>query len=160
LSRLEALALAIRLMGLEGEANRFAGKNPFTDVPEWGDRLTAFAFSIGVAFGVDNESFDPNAPVTWRQFTAFLLRVLGHSEKENDFAHEEAIQKAMDIGMLDGSEASVEEPFKRGDAVVEMVEALLARLDGSEKTLLLKLVDDGVLTSDAARGFLESIGTQ
>ena len=82
-TRLEALALIIRLMGLEKDAFAFTGANRFTDVPGWGERYAAYGYHIGITVGVNDERtlFAPNRQVTAHEFTTFLLRVLGYSEQ-------------------------------------------------------------------------------
>jgi hypothetical protein len=56
LNRIEALTLVTRLMGLEQEAYAYTGPNPFADVPEWADRIAAFAYYNGITVGINNTS--------------------------------------------------------------------------------------------------------
>ena len=44
LTRIQALILTIRLLGLEDEALAFDGENPFTDVPCWAVPYAAFGY--------------------------------------------------------------------------------------------------------------------
>jgi hypothetical protein len=60
----------------------------------WGDRYAAYAFNAGITTGVNNEHtlFASDRSVTFQEFTALLLRVLGYSEAKGDFIYEQAIQ--------------------------------------------------------------------
>jgi hypothetical protein len=159
LTRMEALAFVLRLQGLEAEATAFAGANPFTDTPDWGKSLAAYAYSKGITFGVNDAHtlFDPNSPVTYQQFTAFLLRVLGYQESSGDFKYEDAIKKAVGINMYSEIEVSAinrSSAYRRAQAVLSMADSLVTPKKNSEKKLLDLLVDSGIVTKEAASAFL------
>jgi len=161
LTRLQALILTIRLLGLEEEALAYEGNNPFTDVTY--DRqvpYVAFGFSMGITRGISDTLFGPNRLVTNQEFTTFLLRSLGYSEDDDDFTFETALDKALEIELF--TEAVLEQleegTFLRGDAVVAMVNALLTLIKDSEDTLLLHtLVDAGVIFAGDAYAFIVAI---
>ena len=163
LTRLEALTIVVRLMGLEKEAAAYTGENPFTDVPSWGDRIAAFAYSEGITAGVNNEHtlFAPDRLVTYQEFTAFLLRVLGYSEKNNDFKYDQALNKAIEISLYGMRESPIINSglnYLRADAVIAMTDALLTNMKGSNIKLLDKLVNDGLLNRDAADDYVTEAG--
>jgi hypothetical protein len=155
LSRMEALAFVIRLKGLEKEAQVFTGQNPFTDMPAWGDRYAAYAFSIGLAVGINSAHtlFDPGRPVTAREFSAFLLRVLKFYEKDSDFVFEGAAVKASAAGILPAAGAIMDggQNITRGNAAVMMLNALFAQENRSGAKLLDNLVKYGTVTETGAR---------
>jgi hypothetical protein len=155
LTRMQSLALVIRLMGLEEEASRHQGASPFKDVPDWGLKYAAFAYSIGLTVGVNEEHtlFSPDQLVTQREFCAFLLRVLHFFESEGDFAFADSVDMAKKIGVLAANEESQPE-LKRGGAVVAMARSLLAVINKADMTLLEKLVEDGVISQQSASAFL------
>ncbi|MDR2749050.1 MAG: MoaF N-terminal domain-containing protein [Clostridiales bacterium] len=160
LTRMEALAFVLRLQGLEAEATAFSGANPFTDTPDWGKSLAAFAYSKGITFGVNDAHslFDPNSPITYQQFTAFLLRVLGYQENSGDFKYEDALKKAVDIKMYSETEVGAinrSSIYRRAQAVLSMADSLVTTKKGSEKRLLDLLVDSGIVTKEAASAFLK-----
>jgi len=158
LTRLEALTLVIRLMGLEKEAMDYTGANPFTDITAWGDRYAAYAYHLGIAFGINKEHtlFAPDREVTFQEFTAFLLRVLDYSEANGDFEYITAIQKAASAGLFklnDVTKLSADN-FLRSYAVLEMANALVTEVKGSDTILLYKLRDKGVIAEDDADWFM------
>jgi hypothetical protein len=158
LTRMEALAFVIRLQGLEAEANAFKGANPFKDTPEWGSSLAAYAYSKGITFGIDDAHsiFDPDAKVTYQQFTAFLLRVLNYHESSDDFAYENALQKAVEINMYGKAEVeslNVFSSYIRAHAVMSMADSLYTPIKGSDKRLIDMLVENGIVSSEAAKAF-------
>jgi M6 family metalloprotease-like protein len=161
LTRLEALSLVIRLMGLENESKAYTGSNTFTDVPSWGDRYAAYAYNAGITFGVNNEHtlFEPDRQVTSQEFTAFLLRVLSYAEVNGDFKYEDAVQKALTINLFspfDISKISTDN-FLRGNAVLAMADALETNVKGNDRLLLYTLSDKGVLSKEDADWFAANV---
>ena len=161
LTRLEALALVIRLMGHEDLAKAYTGANTFTDIPAWGDRYAAYAYHAGITTGVNSGHtlFAPDRPVTFQEFTAMILRVLGYTEANGDFVFEQAIQKGIDIGLFnlfDISKFSTGD-YIRGHAVLEIANALQTKQKNDDMLLIYKLVNYGVLTKTDADWFLDNI---
>jgi len=160
-TRLEALALVIRLMGLQNEAMAFTGASRFNDVPAWGDRYAAFGYSIGITVGVNEEHtlFAPNRQVTAHEFTTFLLRVLGYSEADGDFIFEEAMQKASSIGFFSpfGITRISTDNFLRDHAAHAMANALLTPPQGSNEYLLYRLANQSVFSREDADWFHENV---
>jgi hypothetical protein len=157
LTRLEALAIIIRLLGLEKTALAYVGSNPFDDVPAWGNRYVAYAYNAKITAGVGATDFEPGRGVTRREFTAFLLRGLGYSEKNGDFKYENALQKSVVIGLYDSKGIEDAAAYLRGDAALAMTEALFTKIKGSQKTLLDSLVESKTVTRAAALEFINSV---
>jgi hypothetical protein len=161
LTRIEALAIVIRLLGLESQANTFTGLNPFTDVPSWADRTAAFAYSQGITVGVNSAHtlFNSNGLITPQEFTAFLLRVLGYSEKNGDFAFAQTLNKAVETGLYSGAELQFinSNSYIRGYVVANMADTLLALPKNSQTRLIDQLVSQNVLTREAADKFIGEI---
>jgi len=162
LTRLQALILTIRLLGLEEEALAYTGPNPFKDVTYSANvPYVAFAYGRGITKGVSAAAFGPDRPVTCREFTTFLLRILGYSDDAGgDFKYLEALNMALGIEMYDEdllADLSNGE-FLRGDAVAAMVRALLTLVkDFDEKLLIDTLVEAEVFSQEAADAFIEAI---
>jgi len=162
LTRIQALVLVIRLLGLEEEALAFAGDRQFTDVPEWAWQYAAFAYMLGITNGVNETQtlFAADRPVTLQEFTAFLLRVLKYNEKNGDFQYVDTLDKALEVKLYTPNEMRLlgEGQFLRGDAVVAMVDALLTLINNSNDTRLIDtLVDIELLSGDAAIAFAQAI---
>jgi len=161
LTRLEALALVIRLMGMQNEAMAFMGNNRFTDVPAWGSRYAAFGYHMGITVGVNDERtlFAPDRHVSAHEFTTFLLRVLGYSEADGDFNFEEAMQKASDIGFFSpfGMARISANSFLRDHAVHAMANALLTSPKDSNEYILYLLAEQDVFSRVDAEWFIENI---
>jgi uncharacterized protein YegL len=160
LTRLESLALVIRLMGLEEESRAYTGTNTFNDVPEWGDRYAAFGYQAGITAGINSEHtlFAPDRQVTFQEFTAFLLRVLGYTEANGDFKYEYAIRKADEIKLFDPYELNriSTDNFLRQNAVFEMVDLLMTKAKGSEELQIDLLAKKGTFSKEDAKWFVDS----
>ena len=162
LTRLQALILTIRLLGLEEEALAYTGPNPFEDVTYNANvPYVAYAYSKGITRGVSETAFAPNRQVTCQQFTTFLLRTLGYIDEDNgNHVYLSALDIAIEIKMYD--EETLKDlnsgVFLRADAVTAMVKALLTNVKGSDKTLLIDtLVEAGVFSREAADEFIAAI---
>ena len=106
-------------------------------------------------------AFDPGRPVTVREFTAFLMRVLGYSDREGgDFLYAETLARAVEVSLY--SDALLDNisggPFLRGYAVTAMVSALLANIKDDDDMLLIDtLVESEVVTRDDANAFIQAV---
>jgi len=161
LNRMEALTLVVRLMGLEERALAYTGPNPFGDTPDWGSRIAAFAYNEGITAGTGNGLFEPERIVTYQEFTAFLLRVLGYSEADGDFLFEQALSKAVNVGLYSESQRNIQEgpgQYLRSDAVLNMVNALLTNTRDANTNLLDTLVSNNVIERQLAIRFIADVG--
>jgi len=160
LNRIEALTLVIRLMGLESRANEFGGASPFSDTPYWGERIAAFAYNEGITVGIGDGLFLPDRLVTSQEFTAFLLRTLGYSERSGDFMFEQAHIKAVDINLYSLAQRNIHRSaaeFLRSDAVVSMVSALLTDTKGTNSMLIDILVANNAISRESADRFIRAV---
>ena len=162
LTRIQALVLVIRLLGLEEEALAYIGDNNFTDVPNWAWKYAAYAYKKGITTGVNAEGtlYNPSRQVTCQEFTAFLLRVLGYSENNGDFKYTETLDKALEADLYDLNSLKLltEGQFLRGYAVIAMTEALISNTKGTaEITLIDTLVERKLFSTEEAKVFTEAI---
>jgi hypothetical protein len=161
LTRIEALSLAMRLAGLEETANHYTGPNPFTDVPQWADKMAAYAYYQGITVGVNEEHtlFASERPLTYQEFTVILMRVLGYNEKNGDFTFDQAMSKAVEIGLFTVTETELlnSGSYVRADAVIAMANALGTRVKDSNVKLIDQLVSYGVIRNEAAVAFADAV---
>jgi hypothetical protein len=158
LSRIESLSLLIRLLGLEQLAIAYDGSCPFNDVPVWGQSVAAFANVHGIAFGVDDDQFDASRSITYKEFTAMLLRALGYTEQQGDFDFNSAVDYAVKINLQSLSRRDIfDTTYLRAYAVIEMSDALLANEKGSGPRLIDRLVNSGAITLEQAENFISQI---
>jgi hypothetical protein len=162
MTRIEALATLIRLIGLEDEAYQSTASNPFTDVPDWADRIAAYAFSIGLTLGVNDAHtlLAADDLATPHDFTVFMLRILGFSEANGDFLYSGARKKAIEAQLLKVMESAAinaDGVLLRAEAVIIMADALLAPIKDSSVILVDKLVNDGKMSKADSDSFQMSV---
>jgi hypothetical protein len=147
LTRIDALVLIIRLLGTENEALAFKGANPFKDVPDWAQKYASYAFSSGITVGVNSEHtlLDASRQVTYKEFTAFLLRALHYFEAQGDFEFDSALEKALEVQLYSAIADYEATGFLRGHAAEAMVKALVTPLKDSSADLLASLVERGAI---------------
>jgi len=161
LNRMEALTLVVRLMGLEARANAFSGTNPFSDTPEWGRHIAAFAYSEGITSGIGGREFAPHRLVTYQEFTAFLLRILGYSETHGDFLFDNTLNKATEVGLYSTHQMNIvsnSAQFLRADTTLSMVNALLTSSKDTNTRLIDVLVVSNVISRGEADRFIADVG--
>ncbi len=155
-TRAESITMLIRLLGEEDNALMTEHYHPFTDVDAWAKRYVGYAYRMGYTKGVSATKYDGSSLTTAGQYMTFVLRALGYSEEAGDFKYETALSDAVSLGVIDTSLMnelqSVE--FRRDHVMHISYLAMSARVKGSNRTLLSKLVANGAVDGDAANEFL------
>jgi hypothetical protein len=160
LTRMEALALVVRLLGQDKAVAAFTDADPFTDVPSWGQRTAAYAYAQGITAGIGGGKFDPDSPVTFQQFTAFMLRAVGYTEASGDFSYNGAVKESVNVGLYTANECaalSSGSSFIRSDACFSMTVALLTPVKGSSDLLINRLASESVITDAQAQAYTNAL---
>ena len=130
-TRMQGLVMLIRLLGKEEEALSRKEASPFTDLT-WGFEHAGYAYAHGLTKGTCATTFTPNSPLSATGYVTFLLRALGYSDTEGDFAWGQQMAFANSIGMMD--QAAVSKlpglTLNRGDMVDLSYAALTCRMKG------------------------------
>lgn len=147
LSRQEAVAMLVRLLGAETEAKNGIWYLPFTDVDDWARPYVGYAFANGLTNGISDTAFGGSQPVTAAQYLTFQLRAMGYISGVH-FAWDTAWEYTDALGITAGEyHAGNNEHFLRGDAVLVSSNGLDAMMaDGSGDTLLETLYARNVIT--------------
>jgi hypothetical protein len=144
-TRQEALVMLIRLLGLEKNVLASKTEHPFDDVADWAAPYVGYAYSVGLTNGISQNKFGSNDSVTLQQYSVFLLRALGYSEKDNDFTYSNALDKAYDLGIINSKDGA---SFTRGKVAELSYNALLLSPKGEAKKLASKLLWEDVFTTE------------
>ncbi len=157
-SRLESLVMLIRLLGKEKEALAYTGSHPFTDVPNWASRYVAYAYKQGIAGGKSKTRFGGDDLCTSTEYTCFVLRALGYSERADKYLWSESTYFAQKIGLYNAKEMSVcRRTFMRDHLVYLSFYALPFKLKGTNRPLQQQLIDNRVFTLQQATTALSQI---
>lgn len=132
-TRAESVALLVRLIGAEAEAQSSSYATPFTDMPDWAAGYIGCAYTRGLVNGVGENAFG-DGPVTSNQFMTFVLRALGYVSGE-DFAWDAPWALSDSIGLTFG-EYNNASAFTRGDAAIVCERALHLNVKGTDISLL------------------------
>lgn len=110
LSRIEATAMLVRILGLENEPT--GQTSYFADIASdnWGAKYANIASDHGIAAGVGDNNFAPNELITSSQFASLLLR---SQNVPNDW--QTAINVLVEQGMVKQEQADKMDLFTRGD---------------------------------------------
>ena len=126
LTRVEGTTLIVRLLAKEDEVQNSNYEHPFKDVPKWAEKNISYMYHKGKTTGIDNEIFGSDRPMSGKDFTTFILRVLNYDDKEGDFTWATSLDKAVEIGLYDREYKQELErrEFLRKDAVYIISRAL------------------------------------
>ena len=148
LTRAQGVTLLVRMIGMEKAAESGSYQNSFVDVPEWAKEYIGYAFDNNITKGTSATTFSPDEKMTDYMFLTLVIRALGYSDSGDTplFTWDEPYELAWEIGLIDQPESDKE--FTRADAITVFWNALDARLNGVEKTLADRLIEQGIFTSD------------
>lgn len=150
-TRVQALVILLRLLGLEEDALATTAENPFTDMTgHWAEKYTSYAYSVGLTNGVGNNKFDPDTEAKPIQFATFILRALGYDDAAGDFDYFKAVDKARELSVVPEDMFADSNELLRDSCVKICVNALKTNLKDTERTLAKKLIEDGVIDQDTA----------
>ena len=157
-TRAESAVMLVRLLGAEetAKADLEAGKtaHPFTDVPEWAKAHVAWLYTNKLTNGISETEFGSDSLCNAQMYCTFVLCALGYSDGEGgQFAYDEAVSFAAEKGVYNTAVAQGE--FLRDDVVAVSYQALFAKVNGQENTLLAKLIADGAVSQTAAQPLLD-----
>jgi plastocyanin len=120
ITRAEATALMVRLLGLEAAAKANMGTTQFTDgVAPWASGYVNVAVQQGIIQGYADGTFGEKDPVTHAQILAMLVRALGYEPavSEGNWPTNYIVQ-ASQLEITDGVEVSAYAPAKRGEVAL------------------------------------------
>ncbi len=148
-TRAEAVAMLLRLLGKESDANAETEACPFDD-GGWAAPLLTYAWKNGLVVGQSDTHFGSAESVGCRDYVTMLLRALGYSDEEGDFSWQECIAFADAIGLCHG-EYTADTEFLREDLALLSYSALTLCRKDTEQTLAERLYLDGVVSGSALR---------
>lgn len=146
-SRAEAVTLLVRLSGGEEDAKTERWVAGFLDLPDSLEYIVNYAGHRGWVTGYTPVRFEPDYAVSANGWCAFLLRMLGYSDKTGDFTVEGAAQFARHIGLVTTDYKGL---LDRGDLLDIAQDALSFHYRDSEDTILSRLIDSGVVSRSTA----------
>lgn len=156
-TRIQAAIMYLRLQGKEQEALAYKGKTNFKDAGKmaWDGGVAVMAYlkanpQLGW-IGSESGNFDPLDKITVRQYYKVMLESLGYrqiiSNDDGDFIWNNVMPFANSKGMDNLTENI---SFTNNDLAIATVEALKAKVKGTDITLAVKLVDAGLIEKAAA----------
>jgi|GEM_PF-4772063 len=157
-TRLEALMMLLRMLGLEEEAKAETSAIPFQDVSEWWKPYVAYAYKNKLTLGISDTEFGSSLFASEQMFVTFVLRSLGYSDSKSadaDFTYEKAVEKANEAGLLTAAYLQNKpDELMRDGCVAISTQALKTNMKDKNEILLSKLLDRGVVEESKAKKLL------
>lgn len=157
-TRAEAAVMLVRLLGKEEEAKKLTYTAPFTDLQGWEKPYVQYLYENKLANGVSTTEFASKEACSAKMYAAFLLRALGFSESEGDFAYRGAVSFAKEQGVYETLTVN-ETKFLRDHVAATSYTALSRKTKGAETSLLQQLVDEGAVEKEKADKYLKLFET-
>ena len=151
-TRAEAAAMLVRLLGKEEEAKALTYTAPFTDLSGWEKPYVQYLYENGLTRGATATTFAPGGRCTAQMYAAFLLRALGYTEADGDFAYANAVAFAEQTGVYDAITIDTVD-FLRDDAAAASYAALAQTAKDSGEMLLTQLVASGAVEAQRAEPY-------
>jgi len=158
-SRAEAAVMLVRLLGKEEQALSSSASHPFTDVPQWADRYIAYMYDEGLTNGISATQFGAAQACEARMYVTFVLRALNYNDAAGDFTYNNSLSFARMIAVIDSDDylRISQNEFLRGDLASVSFWALFSEMNGSDKLLLEKLIDENAVNAEKANFYLSVI---
>jgi len=154
-TRIQAAILFLRLKGLEQQALAFTGTDNFADANKaaWAKPVMAYLKAnpeLGWN-GVGNNLFQPEKEILAKDYYKVMLTALGYKQNTaeviGDFTNANVVEFAAKQGL---TKVAGVLSFTVNDVAIATMEALKAKVKGTEKTLAFSLVEAKVITQAAA----------
>lgn len=146
-TREEAVAMLVRLLGADEQAQEFSNAAPFTDVSGWAKPYVGYAYAKGLSYGVSESAFGSGQNASATQYISFVLRALGYSS-QSDFRWDAAWDLSDTLGLTNG-QYNAQSAFTRKDVAEISLAALYQPLKGSDITLASSLCASGAIKDEA-----------
>lgn len=165
LTRAQFCTLAVLAEGHGDQVQGSAYRTLFSDLPatHWAAPYVNLAQSEGLISGYGNGRFGPDDAVTVGQAVTIVLRLMGYTEEDvGALWPQDYMQKATDLGLLDGISTNSSAAMTRGEAALLLYAMLKSDTkDGSDYVAKLasSTISSAVLLSnddEAANGTLHT----
>ncbi len=154
-TRAQAVVLLVGMAGVGKAAQNGNWIAGFVDIPDWAKAEITYAAQQGWAAGAGAVEFKPDSTVTANAWFAFLLRMLGYSDKDGDFTISDAAAFAQQIGLAFRAYSG---GMTRGQLYQSALDALTFSYKDGSATVIGRLVEQVPSTRAAANalGLLET----
>lgn len=133
ITREEAIAVIVRLIGAEEDALNNTWDIPFTDVSDWAKPYVGYAYHHQITLGTSETAFSGSSAVSAEQYLTFLLRTL-HYDDSTDFRWDAPFALAEQLGISSGEYARGC-GFLRGDVCYVTWNAMTVSVKDGENCL-------------------------
>ena len=147
LTRAQAIAMVLRMIGEEDEVRAVIGDRHFIDTyGHWAGDAIEYAYGRGYINGTSENEFTPERSVTGREFVKMLLGAMGYDNLTLENAYEKAVETDLLLDNYTRTAVATDGyELKRSDVVRICRGALLSELpDG--RMLKELLIERGVFT--------------
>ncbi len=155
-TRAEAAVMLVRLLGQEAEAMKLTYTAPFADLQGWEKPYVQYLYDNGLTTGTATSTFSPTLKCTSQMYAAFLLRTLGYTDANFNYA--DSVPYAEKIGLY-SYETVDNSNFLRDHMVAASYTALSLVPNGKNSILLDELVNENAVSKEKSQRLHEILNT-
>lgn len=100
-TRAEAGVMLIRMLGKESLPLSQNSDHPFDDVPAWASPYVGYMYQNGLTKGISDNEYGSQSYIDAKSYATMLMRVLGYDDGNDDFSWLKALDKAVEINLID-----------------------------------------------------------
>ena len=152
-TRIHGLIIFISFIGEEDIALSGSFDSPYDDVIPELRPYVEYAYEQNYLQGMCITKYDPDSMVTAQHFLTTALGILGY-ENSKDFEWYKSWTLSDEIKLTDGKYNKNNYKLTRGEMAVLLLRMLGTKLNGSDMTLLDRLIEDGVFDENAKKGLI------
>ena len=165
LNRVEGIALLLRLLGLEEDANNMTNADITTalgkysdkiQVPTWAMKNVAYVVANDIVIGTSATKLSPLASLSGNAFSTMILRNLGYTVDNANFSEASILLETAGADAV--ASFGISKALTRDDAVVISIKALGSKYKDTGETVVQVLIDKGLFTVEKAREVLLPFG--
>lgn len=149
LTRVQGATMYARLLGVEGEIEKWAKENPnynsgFKDLPNWAKPTINYLHAHKLVNGISSTEYGSDNMMSVNDFTTLVLRALGYNDSSGDFQWNSAGSKTQEIGLYSDDKVQpnnvLEKDFTRGSMSYVSYNALFFKNSKTGGRLIDKLI--------------------
>lgn len=137
ITKLEAMVMTARMLGVETEILEDGATHPFSDVPEWGGPYVGYFWERGLFGTAEVKYFAPSESVSTEDFLKYMFFALGFDADGSDYSLALTGQSGIQAKIC----TELKDTITRGDAVMMMFRTLNAQMAESKQLLSQHLLE-------------------
>ena len=142
----EGAIMNVKIMGRNSEVSVGKYGHPFEDVPPWADNYIGLLYAKNMISGISYNKLGVDKPLSGNAYATMMLKILGYDEKKGDFQSAQALEFALEKGIINTDEKKqMESQFLRNEMIGLSMATLKAKQKDTDITLLDTYIEKDII---------------